>query len=233
MRLFCTLSPFLQVFSGAARGRASPLEWGRRRRPTGVPLASHWRLAFSPAGGRSEHGRSFPGSGLIHGNFFPQKTPQGHVRKGSPVVGSPVWGLGFLTTSPQGGSFGSRIFQPNSGAGAPSGAALGSPDPGVWGRRPPGAPHQGGPRAASQREPLPGRAGTAPPCGGGDPTARGRAVTPRGFRSPRAVTGRSRPTPHPDPCGGRGQRRTWVLGSARLEKPLLAARAGRGSAGAA
>lgn len=102
----------------------------------------------------------------------------------------------------------------------------------VWGRRPPGAPHQGGPRAASQREPLPGRAGTAPPCGGGDPTARGRAVTPRRSRSPRAVNGRSRPTPHPDPGGGRGQRRTWLLGSARLEEPLLAARAGRGSAGA-
>lgn len=102
----------------------------------------------------------------------------------------------------------------------------------VWGRRPPGAPHQGGPRAASQREPLPGRAGTAPPCGGGDPTARGRAVTPRRFRSPKAVNGRSRPTPHPDPGGGRRQRRTWLLGSARLEEPLLAARAGRGSAGA-
>ncbi|XP_059270211.1 uncharacterized protein LOC132026318 [Mustela nigripes] len=120
---------------GGGGGRAS--HWC----PTGVPLASHWRPTgvspSPPAGGRSEHGRSFPASGLIHGNFFPQKTPQGHVRKGSPVVGSPVWGLGFLTTSPQGGSFGSRIFQPNSGAGAPSGAALGSPDPGGLGSAPP------------------------------------------------------------------------------------------------
>lgn len=57
-------------------------------------------------------------------------------------------------------------------------------------------------------------------------------MTPRRSRSPRAVNGRSRPTPHPDPGGGRGQRRTWLLGSARLEEPLLAARAGRGSAGA-
>lgn len=51
-------------------------------------------------------------------------------------------------------------------------------------------------------------------------------MTPRRVRSPGAVNG---PAP-PRPGERRGQRRTWVLGSAK-DSPLLAARAGRGSAG--
>lgn len=109
---------------GCGGGRAS------HGRPTGVSPSS-------PAGGRSEHGRSFPAAGLIHGSFFPQKTPQGHVRKESPGCGFSGLGSRLFHLISIRGSFGSRIFEPNSGAGAPSGAALGSPDPGGLGSAPP------------------------------------------------------------------------------------------------
>lgn len=123
--------------------------------------------------------RMTPTSCLIHGSFIPKKTQEGHVIKESPsCTGSQLFHHFFLKRQ-----FGFLDLQTQFGLpGLPSGN---------WSYRRPGmstfSPTQGYPAKAAlgqppiisawrKRNPLPARAGPAPPRGGGGPVVTSRLL---------------------------------------------------------